>query len=340
MRSAALRLIGLVALAAVSCGGWLWLDFEKAVNESLLKSGDRAVFVVRAGMTARTIAAEMAAQGLLKHPRYFVLHVYRSGVAARLKSGEYEIKPATTLAAFVDALAAGKVVQHPITILEGWNFTQLREALEGELAVVNTLKGLADGEVMARIGHSGEHPEGRFFPDTYHVTLRTSDVDLLKRAYDRMARTLDEIWKDRASDLPYASPYETLIMASIVERETAVAGERAMIAGVFLRRLKQGMKLQTDPTVIYGLGRDFDGNLRRKDLERDTAYNTYLRPGLPPTPIAMPGGASLRAALHPGDGEALYFVARGDGSHEFSVTLEQHNRAVARFQGSSPASRR
>jgi len=293
-------------------------------------------FVVRPGMNARAIAGELVNAGILPHPWYFAALVHQRNASRRLKSGEYRIRPGSMMATVIDDLVNGNVVQHPVTLVEGWTFGEFRHALESARAIVNSLKGLDDAEVMRRLGHDGKHPEGRFFPDTYHVTLGTTDVELLTRAHGRMAKELGEAWAAREPDLPYQSPDEALVMASIIEKETAAGVERPLIAGVFVRRLLQGMKLQTDPTVIYGLGHDFDGNLTRGHLEQDGPYNTYRRSGLPPTPIAMPGRESILAALHPAGGDALYFVARGDGSHEFSATLEQHNAAVARFQKRTP----
>ena len=216
--------------------------------------------------------------------------------------------------------------------MEGWNFKQVLAAVSGHEALKHTLKGLTDGEIMARLGHPGEHPEGRFYPDTYKFPRGTTDAAFLERAYQSMSRLLAEEWGKRDPDLPLKTPYEALILASIVEKETGVADERSEIAGVFVRRLRKGMKLQTDPTVIYGMGDNFKGNIRRRDLKQDTPYNTYVHTGLPPTPISMPGSAAIRAVLHPAPGKSLYFVARGDGSHYFSKSLAEHNRAVRKFQ--------
>jgi UPF0755 protein len=223
-------------------------------------------------------------------------------------------------------------VRHALTLIEGWTFRQVMGALGQDDRLTRTLTGLSDEAVMERLGYPGLHPEGRFFPDTYYFVRGVSDISLLQRAYERMLQVLDGEWSARSSDVPLEQPYEALILASIIEKETAVAAERAKIAGVFIRRLEKGMLLQTDPTVIYGLGTAFDGNLRRRDLEQDSPYNTYMRPGLPPTPIAMPGRASIHAALHPESGTALYFVARGNGEHVFSASLPEHIDAVRRYQ--------
>jgi UPF0755 protein len=232
----------------------------------------------------------------------------------------------------LEKLENGDVIQHRFTIVEGWNFREVRLALAKETGLEQTLAGLPDAEVMKRIGSPGEHPEGRFLPETYNYTKGLTDADLLKRTHAAMRNALEAAWSKRAADIPLKTPEEALVLASIVEKETGLASERPQIAGVFARRLKLGMKLQTDPTVIYGLGDAYHGNLTRKHLEDDTQYNTYTRFGLPPTPIAMPGRAALEAAVDPAPGETLYFVARGDGSHEFTTNLADHNRAVARWQ--------
>ena len=208
----------------------------------------------------------------------------------------------------------------------------MMEAVRHHPKIQQTLEGLSDAEIMDRLGHPDENPEGRFFPDTYHFPRGTTDVVFLQRAYATMARRLDEAWRQRAPDLPLKTPYQALILASIIEKETGLPEERPAIAGVFIRRLRKGMRLQTDPTVIYGLGESCDGELRRRDLRRDTPYNTYVHKGLTPTPIALPGAGSLRAAVNPAPGDALYFVATGNGGHVFSNTLKEHNRAVRKYQ--------
>jgi UPF0755 protein len=254
------------------------------------------------------------------------------GVAGKLHAGEYALEPGLSPRALLTKMAAGDVIQHHFTIVEGWTFAQLREALARDPGLKPSLAAVDDAGVMRQLGAADTLPEGWFLPETYNYVKGMDDADILRRARKAMQDALDKLWNSRAPDLPLVSPYQALILASIVEKETARADERPLIAGVFLHRLKTGMKLQTDPTVIYGLGAAYDGNLRRADLDTDTPFNTYTREGLPPTPIAMPGAASLAAALHPASTDALYFVARGDGSHEFSATLEAHNRAVMRFQ--------
>jgi UPF0755 protein len=229
-------------------------------------------------------------------------------------------------------MAAGEVIQHKFTIVEGWNFKQLRLALAQQEKLQPTLAGLSDVEIMKKLGMADQAAEGQFLPETYVYLKGQADLDVLRRAHTAMQQQLDGLWSQRDSGLPLESPYQALILASIVEKETGRAEERPQIAGVFMRRLKLGMRLQTDPSVIYGLGDNYDGNIHRRDLDTDTPYNTYTRSGLPPTPIALPGKAALAAVMHPAPGNSLYFVARGDGTHQFSDTLEAHNTAVGKFQ--------
>jgi UPF0755 protein len=256
-----------------------------------------------------------------------------TGADARIKAGEYAIAPGTTPRGLLALFESGAVVQHSVTIVEGWTFRDLRRALEKQPHLDNTLAGQDDAAVMAALGENGTHPEGLFFPDTYLFGKGTTDLEILRQARGRMRRELDAAWGARADGLPIGTPYEALILASIVEKETALAPERPRIAGVFTARLRIGMRLQTDPTVIYGMGARFDGNLRKRDLEADSPYNTYTRGGLPPTPIALPGAGSLQAAVRPDARGDLFFVATGepDGSHAFSRTLAEHERAVARY---------
>jgi UPF0755 protein len=253
-------------------------------------------------------------------------------VATRLQAGQYRLDPGMTPQALLETLARGAVVQRTLTLVEGQTFRELLTLVHASDKLRHTLQDLDTDELMAALGHADEHPEGRFLPDTYHFPIGTTDRDFLQRAYRAMAELLAKEWVDREADLPLKSAYEALILASIVEKETGLAAERPLIAGVFISRLEQGMRLQTDPTVIYGMGEDFDGNIRSKDLRADTPYNTYTRYGLPPTPIAMPGADAIRAVLHPEKKGYLYFVARGNGAHYFSRTLEEHNRAVQKFQ--------
>ncbi|OQX34605.1 MAG: aminodeoxychorismate lyase, partial [Candidatus Sedimenticola endophacoides] len=246
--------------------------------------------------------------------------------------GEYDIPHGTTPETLIALLVSGRVKSYSLTVIEGWTFSQLLELLAGEEAIRQTFEGVGPAEIMQRIGHPEEHPEGRFLADTYHFPRGTTDLAFLKRAYQAQADLLASEWQRRDPELPLDAPYAALIFASIIEKETGVASERARIAGVFVRRLRKGMKLQTDPTVIYGMGKRYNGNIRKRDLLEDTPYNTYVHRGLPPTPIALPGADAIHAALHPSDGKALYFVAKGNGEHHFSATLEEHNRAVRKYQ--------
>jgi len=253
-------------------------------------------------------------------------------IAKRLKAGEYALERGITPRELLQRIADGNVVQYRFTIIEGWSFRDLRRALARHPVLLQTLEGVSDAAIMRQLGADGVPAEGRFLPETYNFTRGTSDFDLLKRAHASMAQALATVWAERMPGLPLNSPEEVLVLASIIEKETGVADERPLIAGVFIRRLQRGMRLQTDPTVIYGLGESYDGNLTRAHLETDTPFNTYTREGLPPAPIALPGMAALRAAVNPAAGDSLYFVSRGDGSHQFSATLDEHNAAVRRYQ--------
>jgi UPF0755 protein len=304
-----------------------WLDTPLAIDAPSLQ------IEIPRGQPLAATARDLEARGALRHPRWLQAYARYSGADARIKAGEYAIPAGTTPRSLLRLLEDGAVVQHSVTFVEGWTFRDLRKALERNEKLVNTLAGQDDAAVMSALGAAGEAPEGLFFPDTYLFGKGTTDLEILRQARDRMRRELEAAWQDRADDLPIATPYEALILASIVEKETALASERPRIAGVFTLRLRRGMRLQTDPTVIYGLGAGFDGNLRRADLERDGPYNTYTRTGLPPTPIALPGAEALRAAVRPDERGEIYFVATGlpDGSHEFSRTLAEHEAAVRRY---------
>jgi UPF0755 protein len=290
------------------------------------------VYNLEPGSSVTSLAADLVAMGVIEQPIYLRLLARLNDQASRLQAGEYRIPAGTTPGELLQILASGKVIQHALTLVEGWTFQQVMLALSAHEALQHTLEDLSHAQIMQRLGYPDQHPEGRFYPDTYYFPRDESDVAFLKRAYRKMQRVLAKEWEQRAQDLPFKDPDEALILASIVERETGLPEERARIAGVFIRRLQKGMLLQTDPTVIYGMGEHFDGNIRRRDLETDTPYNTYLRKGLTPTPIAMPSGAAIHAVLHPQLGNELYFVATGDGGHHFSRTLEEHNRAVRKYQ--------
>jgi len=288
------------------------------------------VFEVERGATLRTVAQQLHTRGLLEQPRVWTLWARVTRQAAGIKAGEYELAPGLTPRTLLQKLGSGQVILHSITFIEGSRFADLRRVLAAQPKVDQQFANATAEEIMRALGAPGVHPEGRFFPDTYHFPRGTSDLDLLAMAYRRMNEELDAAWNARAPDLPLATKYEALILASVIEKESALDSERPLIAGVFVERLKRGMRLQTDPTVIYGIGDAYDGNIRRADLQRDTPYNTYTRSGLPPTPIALPGAGSLRAAVQPTMTGALFFVAtgKGDGSHRFSATLAEHEAAV------------
>ncbi len=318
-----------IALSAVAWIGWR--DYHRFESHTL--GGIEQVVEFSRGMRLKDLAQRLDEQGISRaHYWQWRLLAERMGVAQKLQAGEYRIAANTTPRDLLQAIADGRVVQYRITILEGSRFRDLRIALASVQELTQSIGGLSDSEVLTRIGAPEVHAEGLFLPDTYFFPRGFSDVELLKRAYWAQKKLLSELWHARAPELPLADPYQALILASIVEKETGRAGERPEIAGVFVNRLRLGWRLQTDPTVIYGLGDAFDGNLRRVDLETDTPYNTYTRFGLPPTPIALPGRAAIEASVKPATTEAMYFVARGDGSHVFSRTLAEHNAAVRKFQ--------
>jgi UPF0755 protein len=283
------------------------------------------------GSSLAAVSRELAQRQILRLPQVLTFFGRLRGDATKIQAGEYLLTPGLTGLNVLDRLVAGQVYLHQVTVIEGWRFNDLIQVLREHPAVTTT--ALEPDAIMAALGASGVHPEGQFAPDTYRFPRGTSDLAILEQAYLAMQAQLETVWGDRSPVAAVDTPYEALILASIVEKETALASERRQISGVFSRRLQRGMRLQTDPTVIYGLGEDFDGNLRRADLNRDTPYNTYTRSGLPPTPIALPSLDALRAAVNPDEGSALYFVATGsaDGSHAFSVTLDEHNRAVAEY---------
>ena len=289
-------------------------------------------FEVRAGASLSTLARSLHDAGVLPHAAALTLLARARGADRAIKAGSYEIERGITLPGLLAKLTQGDVSQSAITIVEGTTFAELKRVLRGSAHVGHVVVDLPDTELLARIGAVESHPEGLFFPDTYFLATGSSDLALLQRAYRSLRERLEAAWSRRAPDLPLASPYDALILASIVEKETGHAKDRPLIASVFINRLKRGMRLQTDPAVIYGMGARFDGNLRKRDLEADTPYNTYLRDGLPPTPIALPSQASIDVVVDPPATAYLYFVSRGDGTSEFSANLVDHNRAVSKYQ--------
>ncbi|HEX7116056.1 MAG TPA: endolytic transglycosylase MltG [Steroidobacter sp.] len=332
MRRLLLTAIVVLVLLGAAGGAFAWWA-HRWLETPIAGLTEYSVFEVTKGSSLRGVARALDERGWLEHPRIWVLWARASGRAGDLKAGEYGLEPGLTPKGLLNLLSSGRVLLHSVTFIEGSTFADVRNALLANDAVVNEYADKSDAQIMEALGKPGLHPEGQFFPDTYRFPRGTTDLELLAMAHQRMERELAAAWESRAPDLPLATPYEALILASIVEKETALDSERARIAGVFIERLRRGMRLQTDPTVIYGMQEMFDGNIRRADLMRDTPYNTYTRAGLPPTPIAMPGLESLRAAVQPDVTGDLFFVAtgKGDGSHTFSKTLAEHNRAVKRY---------
>ncbi len=327
-----IALMVMIILITGFAGTWIVLKYQEFLVQPLVLPGNGMDYAIPAGTSLRGVAGDLHRLGVTQHPHFLIWLGRRTKLDSRLQAGEYRIAFGTTPPQLLEQFASGIVVQYSQTIVEGWNFREMLRYVQDNPALTGTLEGIEAAEIMERLGYPGIHPEGRFFPDTYHFPKGTTDIEFLQRAYRTMERHLEEEWQNREEGLPLKNAEEALILASIVEKETGVADERGQIAGVFIRRLNRKMRLQTDPTVIYGMGENFDGNIRRKDLRTDTPYNTYTRDGLPPTPIAMPGLDAIRAVLHPKEGKALYFVAKGDGSHQFSATLKEHNRAVRKYQ--------
>jgi len=319
----AIALLGLAALA-----GYAAWYVSTAVRIQAVPVG----FEIPAGSGLRAAIRQMERAGVEPGRLRFELLARAAGRAGAIKAGNYEISSGVTPLELLDQITRGLVTQAEITFIEGWTFLQLRAALDQSLDLRHDSRGMSDAALLERIGASESHPEGLFFPDTYLFARHSSDLAVLRRAYRAMQRHLVEEWRQRAADLPYKTPYDALILASIVEKETGRGADRGEIAGVLVNRLRIGMALQTDPAVIYGLGERFDGNLKRVHLTTDGPYNTYTRRGLPPTPISLPGLAAMRATLQPARTKALYFVSRGDGTTQFSRSLEEHNRAVSKHQ--------
>ena len=321
--------MGLV-LAGLMVGASAW-KLNSALEQPLDLTQEQ-LLDVPAGATPTGTFNRLQADNTLQDAFWLRLYWRFNLEGQPLHSGEYRMTPGMTARDLIGLWQRGDVVQYSLTLVEGWNFRQVRSALAKHEKIEQTLDGLSDSDVMEKLGHPGVFPEGRFFPDTYRFVRGMTDAELLEKAYDRLDKVLAQEWAQRAPDLPYTEPYQALIMASLVEKETGVPQERGQIAGVFVRRMKIGMPLQTDPTVIYGLGERYNGKLTRAHLREPTPYNTYTSPGLPPTPIAMVGREAIYAALHPVSGTSLYFVAKGDGSHTFSDDLDAHNNAVREFQ--------
>ena len=322
------KLVVSSVIAAIGVGG----TFVYWAQQPITTEGEAIPFTIAPGSGAHAAGQQIADAGVPIVPILFNLLARVEGKTSKIKAGSYELKPGTTPQRLITQLARGEFAQESLTIIEGWTFKQMRMAMASHPGLKHDTVGLSDKELMAKISPEFVLPEGLFFPDTYLFAKGASEMQIFKQAHTAMIGRLSEAWDKRDPALPYKNPYEALIMASIVEKETGQKSERAMIAGVFVNRLKTGMLLQTDPTVIYGMGDNYQGKIRKRDLEADTPYNTYTRGGLPPTPIALAGAQSLTAALAPARTQALYFVARGDGTSQFSTNLPEHNRAVNQYQ--------
>jgi UPF0755 protein len=323
---------GALLIAACFAALLVSQQYHRFLDTALMLPAEGYVLQIDPGTTGSSIIKRLASAGFTRESWQWklLMRLEPPGV----KVGEYQLEPGLQPRSLLQLLASGAVIQYRFTLVEGWTFTQLLQVLSADPVLEHTLHqdtAEATTDIVSRL-HI-DHPEGWFFPETYQFTRSDSDFEILARAHNAMKTALESAWQARNTGLPLDSPYELLILASIIEKETAIDDERARVAGVFIRRLQKGMRLQTDPTVIYGMGDSFDGNIRRRDLQTDTPYNSYTRSGLPPTPIAMPGRASLFAAGQPDDGEALYFVADGNGGHTFSATLEEHQKAVNKLIG-------
>lgn len=328
MKRLFLTLFALFFAAAITVAGWFYFY----ANNPLPLPQKPFEFTVKQGSSLRSLSRQLSDTGLLPEAQSFWLLGRTMDQATGIQAGTYRLTESITPLALLKKLNDGDVVNMGLTFVEGITFAEMRAQLESAKELKITLKGLSNNDVLKKIGAAESNPEGLFFPDTYRFSAGTTDLELLKKSYRMMQQKLALAWQQRDTGLPYKVPYDALIMASIIEKETGKAEERPLIGSVFTNRLKIPMRLQTDPTVIYGMGQRFDGNIRRRDLTTDTPYNTYTRDGLPPTPIAMPGWGALLAAVKPAQSDKLYFVAKGDGSHFFSRSLDEHNRAVAKYQ--------
>jgi UPF0755 protein len=330
------KLFLLFLLALSFASGWLVSGYQNALKAPTVIGEPVTIEIVK-GDSFKQVIHKLRDQHLFMKPLWFKVIAVQTQAFKKIKTGEYELPTGATIPDILALLVSGKSKQYSITFPEGRNFKEMLQTIEKNTHLEHTLKGVNNEDLMAKLGATEKHPEGLFFPDTYYFDKNTSDVALLKRAYSKMQLVLQQEWFNKAEHLPFNTPYQALILASIVEKETAAKAERALIAGVFSRRLTQGMMLQTDPTVIYGMGDSYQGNIHSQDLKTETPYNTYKIKGLPPTPIAMPGREAIYAALHPDQSKnSIYFVSRGDGTHIFSATLGEHNQAVNKFQRQKP----
>ncbi|MGB5705271.1 MAG: endolytic transglycosylase MltG [Arenicellales bacterium] len=330
MRNIALRLlIPLLVVAVFGSVTGYWY-FTRAVNKQLNLSDN--TFVIERGETLNGIAQRLVGEGTLPEPWSLRLLAKQKGLGHSIQAGEYQFPESMNLREFLDRIVHGKgQVDVRVTIVEGWTFKQMREALKQAPRLRHLTAEWSDERIMEALGYPDLHPEGQFYPDTFHYRTNDTDLEILRKSFELMQQKLELAWQQRAKDLPLDDPYQALILASIIEKETQVREEQSTIAGVFMNRLKKGMRLQTDPTVIYGIGEDFDGDITREHLKTDTPYNTYTRGGLTPTPISLPGEDSLMATVKPSETDAFYFVAKGGGRHQFSKTLKEHNAAVRKY---------
>lgn len=325
------KITALIFFLLGAAGSWVWLDYQNASTKAAIIQ--KPVHIeIKKGESFNRITQKLIEHNVAINPYWFKFIAYQKKVTGKLKAGEYTLNPGLKIPELLELFVLGKSRQYSITFPEGWSFKEIRQEIQRNPLIAQTLNDMSNEAIMEKIDADYNYPEGLFFPDTYFFEKNMTDLSLLQRAYQKMQRVLTSEWDKKEEGLPLESPYQALILASIVEKETGTVHERPVIAGVFIQRLLKGMLLQTDPTVIYGMGESYKGNIRSKDLVTPTPYNTYVIKGLPPTPIAMPGQDSIHAVLHPEKTENLYFVARGDGSHVFSPTLKEHNRAVNIFQ--------
>ncbi|MBM4206895.1 MAG: endolytic transglycosylase MltG [Gammaproteobacteria bacterium] len=324
------KILGGLIVVILTVLGWCGINYYQALTSPAV--GQKAIVEIAKGDTFAAITQKLLAQNINIKPLWFKVIAYQQKVINRLKPGEYELMPGLSSSQILAQFAEGKSIRYSVTFPEGWSLKEILHTLAKTPNLEQTLANVPVSELSAKLGMTEKNPEGWLFPDTYYFEKHNTDLSILMRAHAKMQEVLNDEWQQKAQDLPYKTPYEALVMASIVEKETGAKVERPLIAGVFIRRLTKGILLQTDPTVIYGMGDNYKGNIRASDLTGKTPYNTYVIAGLPPTPIAMPGSDAIHAALHPEKGDSLYFVAKGDGSHQFSATLEAHNQAVNVYQ--------
>ena len=326
------KILYFVILTGLLGSLFLGYQFKQFQTQPIQLDTEAVKFTIYSGNTIRQVAQNLADKGYILDPLMFIVLARLNGSESHIKAGEYEIRSFHTPEDLIRLFLKGNSILYSFTIIEGWTFRQLLEAIKADPVLIKTISDATTEQIMAQISFASEHPEGLFLPDTYHFPRGTTDISFLRRAYKTMQQLLQQEWSSRSADLPLDSAYDALILASIIEKETGAGFERPLISAAFTQRLKKNMRLQTDPTIIYGLGDSFDGNIRLRDLRGDTPYNTYIHKGLPPTPIALPGKLAIHSALHPADSDAIYFVSKGDGTHYFSRTLDEHNEAVSRYQ--------